>query len=104
MKREGENGGRNARRPPVESVVGEGGGGASREAGQEATVEGKASASLPTQTITIEEINGRLTELGDLNAMLMARCATMRGQLAQRDAQIGQLTRELAEARKEKPQ
>lgn len=49
----------------------------------------------PQQQITMANINGRLSELSDLNAALTARCATMRGQLAEKDEELAKLTKEL---------
>lgn len=43
------------------------------------------------QTITLENVNGRLAELADQNQWLAGRCATMRGELADKDRIIADL-------------
>jgi hypothetical protein len=52
------------------------------------------AAPPPPQQITLSNVNGRLAELSDINAQLTARCAMMRGQLADKDDEIARLTQE----------
>lgn len=47
------------------------------------------------QQIDLDEVNGRIAELSELNSALTARCANMRGQMAKKDAEIRKLTEEL---------
>jgi len=50
------------------------------------------------QQITLDNVNGRLAELADLNQMLTGRCATMRGELADKDRIITDLRAQLIAA------
>ena len=64
------------------------------ENGQEPTLP------VTPEQLDIHDINGRLSELADINAALTARCANMRGQMAKKDAEIQKLTAELVRLRK----
>lgn len=46
---------------------------------------------MPEQNIDMDDINGKLMELMELNSALTTRCATMRGQIAKKDAEIARL-------------
>ena len=65
------------------------------ENGQEPTLP------VTPEQLDIDDINGRLSELADINAALTARCAGMRGQINKKDAEIQKLTAELVSLRKQ---
>ena len=49
-----------------------------------------------TQVLDPVDINGRLSELQELNAALSGRCAGLRGQLAMKDQELARLRQRLA--------
>jgi len=48
-----------------------------------------------SENIDIDDLNGRILELSELNQALTMRCAGMRGQLVKKDNELTRLTREL---------
>lgn len=45
----------------------------------------------PQQSLDIDDVNGRLAELSELNSALMGRCATLRGQVSKLSKELAQL-------------
>lgn len=68
---------------------------------EEKTNGAAAAVEQPQQQVTLANVNGRLAELSELNALLTGRCSVMRGQLADKDAEIAALTQQVMRHRKD---